>query len=170
MRFGARVYDPEVGRWTAKDPIRFAGGDGNLYAYVGGDVVNRVDPERLSWAQVQRMLKLAKKLNPDMPIPDAVDFEDLPDWNLSDGSRIETLGRTHYNGGGAFQVTLDVHYLTYLSCHGLGNLYMTIVHEAYHVKHPFDSERKALDAGWDAFFKNEESVYAEFSECCKDSK
>ena len=43
IRFGARDYDPEVGRWTAKDPIRFAGGDTNIYAYCGGDPVNCVD-------------------------------------------------------------------------------------------------------------------------------
>jgi RHS repeat-associated protein len=42
-RFGARDYDPEVGRWTARDPIGFGGGDTNLYAYVGGDPVNSVD-------------------------------------------------------------------------------------------------------------------------------
>jgi len=36
VRFGARDYDPETGRWTAKDPIMFAGGDANLYGYVGG--------------------------------------------------------------------------------------------------------------------------------------
>jgi len=47
VRFGARDYDPEVGRWTAKDPIRFAGGDGNLYGYVGGDPVNWGDPSGL---------------------------------------------------------------------------------------------------------------------------
>ncbi|MFZ1827466.1 MAG: RHS repeat-associated core domain-containing protein [Candidatus Competibacteraceae bacterium] len=34
VRFGARDYDPETGRWTAKDPILFAGGDANLFAYV----------------------------------------------------------------------------------------------------------------------------------------
>ncbi|MEA3411387.1 MAG: RHS repeat-associated core domain-containing protein, partial [Pseudomonadota bacterium] len=34
VRFGARDYDPETGRWTAKDPIRFDGGDSNLYGYV----------------------------------------------------------------------------------------------------------------------------------------
>jgi RHS repeat-associated protein len=44
VRFGVRDYDAEVGRWTAKDPIRFAGGDENIYAYVGGDPVNLVDP------------------------------------------------------------------------------------------------------------------------------
>jgi len=44
VRFGARDYDPETGRWTAKDPIRFAGGDPNLYGYVLNDPVNLVDP------------------------------------------------------------------------------------------------------------------------------
>ena len=44
LRFGARNYDPEVGRWTAKDPILFAGGDTNLYAYVLNDPINHVDP------------------------------------------------------------------------------------------------------------------------------
>jgi RHS repeat-associated protein len=44
VRFGARDYDPEVGRWTAKDPLLFDGGDTNLYAYALNDPVNRVDP------------------------------------------------------------------------------------------------------------------------------
>jgi RHS repeat-associated protein len=47
VHFGAREYDPETGRWTSKDPIGFAGGDPNLYAYVGNDPVNDVDPEGL---------------------------------------------------------------------------------------------------------------------------
>jgi RHS repeat-associated protein len=42
-RFGARDYDPSLGRWTAKDPVRFAGGDSNLFAYALGDPVNLVD-------------------------------------------------------------------------------------------------------------------------------
>jgi RHS repeat-associated protein len=49
VRFGARDYDAETGRWTAKDPIGFAGGDTNLYAYVGNDPVNRVDPGGAIW-------------------------------------------------------------------------------------------------------------------------
>lgn len=44
VRFGARDYDPVVGRWTAKDPIGFAGGDGNLYGYAFSDPLNYTDP------------------------------------------------------------------------------------------------------------------------------
>jgi RHS repeat-associated protein len=43
VRFGARDYDPTIGRWTATDPIRFAGGSANLYAYVIQDPVNLID-------------------------------------------------------------------------------------------------------------------------------
>jgi RHS repeat-associated protein len=47
VRFGARDYDPGVGRWTSKDPMRLDGGQINFYAYVGDDPVNRVDPTGL---------------------------------------------------------------------------------------------------------------------------
>jgi RHS repeat-associated protein len=43
VRFGARDYDAETGRWTAKDPILFDGGDSNLYGYVINDPVNLTD-------------------------------------------------------------------------------------------------------------------------------
>jgi RHS repeat-associated protein len=44
VRFGYRDYDPDVGRWTAKDPIFFAGGDTDLYGYVLNDPINLIDP------------------------------------------------------------------------------------------------------------------------------
>ena len=43
IRFGFRDYDPDIGRWTAKDPILFAGGNTDLYGYCLNDPVNLVD-------------------------------------------------------------------------------------------------------------------------------
>jgi len=47
VHFGAREYDPETGRWTARDPIGFAGHDANLYGYIFDDPVNGTDPRGL---------------------------------------------------------------------------------------------------------------------------
>ncbi len=44
MRFGVRDYDPQVGRWTSKDPLGLAAGDPNLYGYVFNDPINSIDP------------------------------------------------------------------------------------------------------------------------------
>ena len=44
-------YDPSVGRWLSKDPILFNGGDSNLYAYVGSDPVNFIDP--WGWVKIK---------------------------------------------------------------------------------------------------------------------
>jgi RHS repeat-associated protein len=52
VRFGFRDYDPDVGHWSAKDPIFFQGGDIDLYGYVQNDPVNMVDPDGLVAAQV----------------------------------------------------------------------------------------------------------------------
>lgn len=44
-----RAYDPVAGRFISRDPIGEAGDpQGNLYAYVGGNPVNLVDPLGLS--------------------------------------------------------------------------------------------------------------------------
>ena len=44
--FGARYYDPLIGRWTQQDPLDQVGDlkEGNKYAYVGGDPINATDP------------------------------------------------------------------------------------------------------------------------------
>ena len=44
IRFGARDYDPSVGRWTSKDPIRFDGSGLNFYVYAWNDPVDLQDP------------------------------------------------------------------------------------------------------------------------------
>ena len=43
VRFGARDYDAETGRWTAKDLVRFKGGNPNLYGHVLNDPINLID-------------------------------------------------------------------------------------------------------------------------------
>ena len=45
--YRARYYDAMEGRFISKDPIGFAGGDVNLYNYVGGNPINYVDPSGL---------------------------------------------------------------------------------------------------------------------------
>jgi len=47
IRFGARDYDPDTGRWTAKDPLLFDAGDTDLYNYCFGDPVGLIDPSGL---------------------------------------------------------------------------------------------------------------------------
>ena len=54
-RFGYRDYDSYAGKWTAKDPIGFEGGDTNLYGYVLGDPVGFVDPNGLLFDELGMM-------------------------------------------------------------------------------------------------------------------
>ena len=48
VRFGARDYDTETGRWTTKDPIKFGGGGANLYGYTLNSPINLSDPAGLA--------------------------------------------------------------------------------------------------------------------------
>jgi RHS repeat-associated protein len=80
VRFGARDYDAETGRWTAKDPIGFAGGDANLYGYVLGDPVNFTDPKGLCpacWALAIFALEM-------LELQDSA-IEGIPGGSLSKG-------------------------------------------------------------------------------------
>ena len=50
-QFGFRDYDPSSGVWMQRDPIGLAGGDLNLYRFVGNNPVALIDPSGLiDWA------------------------------------------------------------------------------------------------------------------------
>jgi len=55
--YRARYYDPRAGRFITRDPIGFEGGDVNLYAYVGNNPVNWVDPFGLEVLVCNRKVK-----------------------------------------------------------------------------------------------------------------
>jgi hypothetical protein len=57
VRFGARDYDPTIGRWVSKDPILFGGGQANIHVYVGDDPINRSDPRGLTDQEFGNLLK-----------------------------------------------------------------------------------------------------------------
>jgi RHS repeat-associated protein len=63
VRFGARDYDARTGRWTAKEPLGFNGGDSNLYVYVGNDPVNWVDPSGLTKLRDMECSELRDEIN-----------------------------------------------------------------------------------------------------------
>ena len=69
VHFGARDYDAETGRWTAKDPILFAGRQANLYAYVRNDPLNLRDPDGLQSLPDFDKQQQDKKKNNSCPPP-----------------------------------------------------------------------------------------------------
>jgi RHS repeat-associated protein len=62
--YRARYYDPKVGRFLQQDPIGFAGGDANLYGYVGNSPVNWVDPWGLWYFDVNYTATTNGKFGP----------------------------------------------------------------------------------------------------------
>jgi RHS repeat-associated protein len=89
VRFGARDYDPVVGRWTSKDPILFRGGDADLYRYIGGDPVNGRDPSGLDNCTVEFRnagVRITTCTPPGGPTTKKCDIFDSPAYHSGGGT------------------------------------------------------------------------------------
>ena len=60
VRFGVRDYDPDVGRFTAPDPLGPAGGEDDPYGYCLDDPVNLVDPSGMETEASDSGMRIAK--------------------------------------------------------------------------------------------------------------
>lgn len=91
-RFGARDYDSFTGRWTMKDPIRFGGGDGNLYGYVANNPINFVDPRGLCACGMPDSANFWNNY------PNYNDYTGADVWNLIGGSLNDSYGENSPGG------------------------------------------------------------------------
>ncbi|MDY6953784.1 MAG: RHS repeat-associated core domain-containing protein, partial [Thermodesulfobacteriota bacterium] len=94
VQFGYRDYDPDVGRWTAKDPIGFAGGDTDLYAYCLNAPVLLVDPwglcgENGYWKNAWANFEATNRFVPGLLAPTGTGL-------LTAGHTAEALGTTTF--------------------------------------------------------------------------
>ncbi|HEX7181284.1 MAG TPA: RHS repeat-associated core domain-containing protein [Thermoanaerobaculia bacterium] len=110
VRFGARDYEAEAGRWTAKDPIAFTGGDANLYGYVSVDPINFIDPR--GWMKLPvdpSGLSPEWKHDPSHRHPGGQRFRgpngDILDWHAGkpEGERNQGKDHWHHYPGGEGQ-------------------------------------------------------------------
>src|SRR3954453_20912946 len=66
--FRARYYNPTLQRFMSEDPLGFAAGDSNLYAYVGNDPLNWRDPSGMlaHMVTVKDLKAIDKSLEPGL--------------------------------------------------------------------------------------------------------
>ena len=79
--FGARMYDPDLARWTTPDPLADQYPGISPYAYCADDPVNFVDPEGEAWGKV---LKIGKKIYKTAKVGKKIDVKDILEGEILD--------------------------------------------------------------------------------------
>lgn len=116
IRLGMRDYDGQKGRWLAKDPICFGGGDDNLYRYVMADplnitdplglvnpvklavgILNLANPARLYVTAYARIATAAGLLETGIGTPGSVVTAAVGFWNLKSATKAQVRGTILFN-------------------------------------------------------------------------
>jgi len=101
-----RYYDPLTGRYTQPDPIGFAGGEVNWYAYVGNNPVSWIDPWGLQYREPLAPTPIPEWRNDPAallttpPLPELRDDPSTPLERWMDGwfgTVLATIARTETN-------------------------------------------------------------------------
>jgi uncharacterized protein RhaS with RHS repeats len=127
LRERARYYDPKIGRFISEDPIGFAGGDVNFFAYVGDKPANQVDPAGLvAFVCAKRTAGAIVDVQVELPI----EF-----WGL--GAKPPVIARfkktieTRWSGVFPFRKTGDVYILsTTVTGHATNRVYVQSLHHS----------------------------------------
>jgi RHS repeat-associated protein len=120
VRFGARDYDPEIGRWTMKDSIGFGGGDTNFFGYVGADPVNSFDPLGLKRVG-HHYVHMAIRGRPWLSAEAASVFNSVTTGPLAEPNLNQGLTTAHR----AYNAAVESLYKLYLSESGIDETKMT---------------------------------------------
>jgi len=98
VKFGARDYDPEVGRWTSKEPLGFNGAT-NFYVYAGNDPVNKVDINGLETTAIGYSIDIAAIVH--FGFSGHIVFDDK--WNVGIRGTYETGGNFTATASATFE-------------------------------------------------------------------
>ncbi len=93
----SRWYDPTVGKWLSEDPSGFAGGDANLYRYVGNTPTVGTDPSGLQ--------PPPPASEPAVPAPAVPGATKIPQGTAANG----------YNGLGTWEFSTEEKFYDFLT-------------------------------------------------------